>query len=519
MLEFLRRQTKPIMITLAAIIILAFTFWGGYTQPKQPGVHSQEDTAFTIYGKEYTFAERSRLERYYMLANYLQLPAGAGQFGFGNQLGFLSQKYAFPSQIPGDFVFNLLVLRHELEAHGVRATNEEAREAFRKLAVFQNQSGEFDGNIAEQFRNALGAQGMRDSDVFDLLRDWLGFQRLEKIVAGNAVLNPNVAKQVYAGSFQSIKAASIPFALEDYKKQAQVTDEDVAKYYEENKDNFKTAPKRAIAYVYFPQPDVEKLNAEDTVKARNEYSKRVNDFAAAVIAPGVKFEDVAKEAKVEVKTEALFAQDAPPEALKEEFTLVADIFRNDPAVRPVSDAVEGSKGYYLYSVTQVEEPKQQELAEVKEKIKEQLVTQKGQELMTKAANDARKKLEEAIKGGKKFDDAAKEAGLSAQNLAEFSPANPPADLSIGRQIATEARITPAGGFTKPLESDNGLVLVHVLSKQLYKRDEGATTKANMEKSLDRMQQSDAFRAWFERRRDAANEDSKPLQSIMVGARS
>lgn len=515
MLEFFRRQSKPIMIAVAVVVILAFAFFDTQNPSGGPAGESPEATAFTIYGTDYSYRERGRLQSYYDLAYGLGLTSPNGRGNFADVLGFIVQRYQFNERTPSDFAFNLLVLREEMEKHGVRPTNIEAKAAFRQLPIFQN-NGTFDGNMAERFQSVLGQRGFSDADVFEVLRDWLGYQKLQQIVAGNAVLQENLTKQLYASQFQTIKAATLPFPLDKYKKEASVTDEDIKKYYEENKDTFKSTPRRAVSYVFFPSPDVEKLNAEDTVKARNAYSAKVNDFGAAAAAQGAKLDEVAKKAEVEVKTLPLFAMDAPPEALKEEFILVADIFRNDPAARPVSDPVEGSKGYYFYSVTEVEEPKQQELAEVTEKIKEQLVTQKARELMTKAANDTRKKLEEALKGGKSFADAAKEAGLEAETLAEFSPANPPSGLSNGPQIAAESRVTPAGGFTKPLETENGLVLLHVISKELYKREEGAANRSEMARSIDGMMQNDVFRAWFEARRNGANENAEPLQRRELG---
>ncbi|MEZ0389149.1 MAG: peptidyl-prolyl cis-trans isomerase [Verrucomicrobium sp.] len=515
MLEFLRRQTKPIMITLAAIIILAFTFWGGQTNQRPHGQVSAEDHAFTIYGKEYSFAERSRLERLYSLAYGMQLTAPSGRGGFADMMGYIVQKYQFEDRTPADFVFNLLVLRHEMEANGIQATNAEAKDAFKKLPMFQS-NGVYDANIAERFQSAVTAQGMRDSDVFDLLRDWVGFQRLQQVVAGNAVLNSNIAKQLYAANFQTIKAASIPFAQETFKKDAQITDEEIAKYYEEKKDTFMTAPKRGFSYVYFAKPDVEKLNAEDTVKVRNESTTKINNFGEAVIKPGAKLDQVAEASKVELKKVGLFALETPPDDLKEEFTLLSEVFKNDPKVRPVSDPVEGSKGYYFFSVTETEDPKQQDLETVKESIKTTLVDQKAKELMTKAANEAKKKVEESIKAGKTFADAAKEAALTPQELAEFSPSNPPMDLSNGREIAIEASTTAAGSFTKPLPTENGLLLVYVLSKELRKRDDGATTKANIEKSVDTWMQGDIFRSWFQRQREAGKEDISPIQRRLLG---
>jgi len=56
----------------------------------------------------------------------------------------------------------------------------------------------------------------------------------------------------------------------------------------------------------------------------------------------------------------------------------------------------------------------------------------------------------------------------------------------------------------------------VISKELRKREDGASTKANIEKSLDGMMQGDIFRAWFQRRRDEGKENAEPLQRRLLG---
>jgi hypothetical protein len=140
-----------------------------------------------------------------------------------------------------------------------------------------------------------------------------------------------------------------------------------------------------------------------------------------------------------------------------------------------------------------------------------LVNQKASEAMTKAANEARTKLEEAIKGGKPFADAAKEAGLTPQVLPEFSAANPPRDLSIGYRIARDAQFVAPGNFAKDLlESENGVLLLFVISKELRKSPEGAASKAMISRSLDQMAQQDIFRAWFKEQYKNARVDSTKL---------
>jgi len=502
------------MIIIAVVIIIAFTFFGGYTNPDKSRQHGPADTAFTVYGQDYTFAEYGRLQRFYQLSSALQL--GFGNGAWADVLGRIAQRFESGERVPVDFAFNLIVLRKELEKNGIRASDEEVKQAFRKLPALQK-DGKFDGAMGEMIINELGSMGFRDVDLYDLLRDWLGFQKLQKAVSANYITLDDVSKQFYASSFQTIKAASIPFSLETYKKTAEVKEDEIKKYYDEQKENFLSEEKRAVSYVLFAKPDVEKLNAEDTVKARNSYGEKVNQFATAVTVAGASFEDEAKKAGIEIKTEPAFPRSAPPEALKEEYAVVESAFQNDPKLHAVTDAIEGSKGYYVVKVTEIVEPKQQELAAVQESIKTMLIGQKAQEAMTKAANDTRKTLEDAVKAGKKFEEAAKEAGVTPEIMADFSPSSPP-DLSNGREIALEARTTAPGGFTKPLTTDSGIMLVYVTAKELRKREDGDKMKENVSSYLSNVAQLDVFRSWFERRRDEAKVDAVPIiQRTMAGS--
>lgn len=499
MLDFLRRHHKTFWIVVTIVVIISFTFWGASTKTgNRPGAATPEDSAVTIYGRDYSHADVSRLVR------YRQLAVSSGLYEFAQMMSYISQRYQFKDRTPLDFVVNIIVLRNAMEEYGVRVSDAEAREAFRRLPRFQDKEGKFDGLSASEFENDLGSMGFRVEDVYDLMRDYLGMQKLQQLVAGNAVANAALSDKFYAATFQSIKASSIPFATDDFKKTAQVSDDETKKYYEQNKERFKTLPMRAVSYVFFEKPkDLEKKSQEERIKAQNEYNALVNGFSEATIADKSKFDTLAKEQKREVHKLPPFSQDAPPDALKEDTEVVADIFDN-PLTHPVSDPVAGKNGYYIYRVDKVEEPKQQELKDVQAKIKETLIAQKAQETMMKTASDTRKKLEDAVKAGKKFEDAAKEAGVTPQSIPEFTPAEPPKDLSNGAQIAEETGSTPVGNFTKPLPTEHGVIILYVQAKVLYKSDESAQRKERTQQSLSNIVQRSLFQTWFDRRRDEAN---------------
>ena len=520
MLEFLRRQTKPIMITLAMIIIVAFTFWGGYTQPKGAGRFHPEDTALTAAGRDYSYIEASRMQRSFELAMQMGLPGVAQEFGrelvmvnllHGGRMGGGPLMY---EKVPVDYALNLIVLRAALAEYGIRASDEEAKAAYRQLPQF-TVDGRFDPERGAQFERAAKTEGFRQEDLYEVIRDSLGYQRLHQIVAGNLVANSKVAHEYYTARFQTIKAATIPFPLEDYKKKVEVSDEEIKKYFEEKKDAYKTDEKRAITWAFFASPDTSKLNAGDTVKAQQEFQNKVQKFGEKVLSPKVNFVDEAKAGgATEVKDLPAFSMAAPPEELKSEFRLLMSIFQNKPEELPVSDPVKTEKGYGFFKVTAVEEPKPQELKDVTDKVREVLVNQKASEAMTKAANDARSKMEEELKDGKKtLDDAAKVAGVVPQVQPEFSPFNPPKELSNGDEIAGASQLTPPGKFAKDIiQSENGVLLVYVISKELRKRDDSGTTRSTLEKGLDRAVQQELFQGWFRQRYNDAKIKADKLLS-------
>lgn len=513
MLEFFRRHRGAFMIFIAVVVIITFSFWGG---PRTDAVAPNDPTRtmFTIYGHSYSKAEMDRLERYMRLAYML------GLYELPGQLTQLARKMETESETPVDFVFNLLVLRKEMERNGIAVSDAEAKAELQKLPAFQN-NGVFDPARASMAEENLGAMGFRSPDMLDLMRDKIGLDKLKALVAGNIIPSTVAVEKSYARQYQTVKAATITFLLDDFKKQAKVTDDEISKYYEEKKAGYQTAEQRAVSYVYFEEPqNLDGLNAEQRNEAQLDYGKRVNAFVEAANKPGARLEILAAAAKAEeltlkllprltrpnsVRTGVLplFSRDNPPDAIKDEADLIKAIFFHNPDAHAISDPIKGAKGYYLFTVLRAVAPRQQTLAEVKERIREALVLQKGQEAMLKAANEARDALQAGLKGGKKLPDLAKEKKLLLVELPEYSPAAPSPDIKAGREITEAAAKLPAGQLSAPVDTDVGAALVFVSAKELRKRDDSATLKQGMQDSMVFREQFDAFKAWFEKRREAA----------------
>ena len=472
------------------------------------GARSADDTAFTIYGKDYSHIELGRLESYQRLGYMLQMYELA--FGLASAAEQLkSTDRGGPNY---DFVGNLLVLRQKAVEYGVAASDAEATKKLQSLGPLQKE-GKFDEATAAGVEKNLGMYGFTADDMLQIAKDQIAYEKLQEIVGANYSPSPLAVAKTYANDQQTIKASTVLFALDDFKKKAEVKDDEIAKYYEQKKDTYKTPEKRAAVYVLFEKPKADdKKKPEENAKAETDLEKVAGDFDAEFVKPGADINALVakfKKDKPDLKLETLplFEKGTPPAQIKDDSKVVNEIFRSALKAGSNSDHVEGTKGYYFCKVTQVEEPKQQELKDVKDKIKEILVTQKAQEAMTKAANDARTAINDGLKAGKKLDDVLKDKGLKAEALPEFTSKNPPPNNPQGQTIAKAASETPAGSVAKTkdaISSDKGELLVIVTAKELRKRDDSATLKTSEETSLASRARSDLFHSWFATLRTAAN---------------
>ncbi len=552
MLEFFRRHRGPFLITLTVIIILAFGVWGAIrrTDMGHDPYDVGSERAFSVYGTEYTKRDMDHIARNLRLAYSLQM------YDLAFDLPSLARRQGDLDGGPPttDFVANLLVLRKQALKYGVAVSDEDARKEFESLPALQKE-GKFDPTMAENMLTNLRANGYQAADVMELLKDKISLAKLREIVGSNFVASPLEVEKSYASQQQTIRASLIAFPLEEAKKKVEVKDDDISKYYDQNKETYKTVEKRAAKYVTFERPKADStVAAEDNQKLDKAWEQIVGDFYKKFSDPSSDFDKLVAEANTEiaaklkkpepkkaeadpkaadkdkkseaekkpeadktkesgpavapvkVEVAALFEQGTPPEGLKKEPQIIKELFRSTLEANKPSDPIDSSKGYTFLRVTQIEAPKQQELKDVKDKIKTSLVDQKARETLAKAAKEARTALADALKAGKKLDDVAKEKSWKVSAVPEFSPASPPTDNPNSADISALAAKTAVNGVSEPFTSDDGETLVVVTAKEVRKSDTSATQKDSQRTTLTSKGEQAVFKSWFGKLRDDAKVD-------------
>lgn len=499
MLEFFRRHRGAFLVTLTIVIIISFSVWGGWRYDKNAGVPQAlpSDHAMTVYGKDYTNAEAGQLSRGLQFAmQHLSM------FDLYITLSSLGKQDGSPGG--GNLIGTALVLQHVLEQTGIRASDSEAVEALKKLPAMQT-NGQFDPSRGQQIEETAGMYGMSTADLLDIMRLKIGLDKLKELVTKNYAASTFAAEKQYVSSQQTLKVSTIAFDTETFKKDLKVTDEEIQKAYDESKESYKTTEKRAVKYVFFETPqDLDKKPLEERQKLQKAVSDRLNAFTEKALAAGrdASFDKLVAELKEKAETIPAFEQATPPEALKTETALIEAIF-TQPKTQPVSDAVKTDKGWYIFTVSTLEEPKQQELAAVKDKVKEGLIEKKAAEARTKAVNDARDFLVAGLKDKKKIEDLVKEKKLTLTPLADLDAATRAPNIPNSSQIAREAAKTAVGQISQAVDTDKGTVLVFVTAKELRKSETAASLRKQQADSLATREGEGVFEAWFAKKVEEA----------------
>jgi len=497
MLHFFRRHKGALMIVLTVIIIISFSVWGGYTG-NQRSSGSPSDRAFEMYGRTYNAGEMGRNQRFFQLSQML------GLYQFGMELVMASYQFQTRDQIPVDFTFNLVVLKKQMEELGIHVSDAEALETLQNLPVFQNDN-KFDPARAQMVEERLGAMGFQSPDMLTLVKYDIGFRKLKDLVTNNYVSSKIAAEKRYASLYQTIKASTVSFSLADFKEKVTVTDEEIAKVFEEKKDQFKTPEMRSVKWVFFAEPEgLDKIEDEaEKNKKRAEFTGTVRQFAQRTGEPGAKLEALAAEAELKIETSPAFAEDALPEPLSKATGLASDVWLLDADAVTITTPHKSDDGYFIAELNTIEAPRPQELSEVTDRIRETLIDQKSREAMAEKVNTVRDALVAALKEGKELESLKEELNLTIADAPEFSPNSPPAEFPNAYEIAKEAEGLAPGSVSKAVTIEGGVILVVVKDKELRKRPEGDSTRSNVETSLTDLERNQIFNAWFARQKEAA----------------
>ncbi|WP_028489714.1 SurA N-terminal domain-containing protein [Thiothrix lacustris] len=207
-----------------------------------------------------------------------------------------------------DSVINQTLIQQKIHQGGYRASNQEVADAISKIEVFQK-DGKFDQVTYENF---LKIQRRSPVEFEAQVRTDLTQQQLRGAVMNTAFLPKAEAEQYQALRNQQRDIEVFTLKQADFQAKAQVTDDQIAKYYEQNKAAYMTDERAQLSYVELKRDDLAaKATVDDTAlktwfdNNADHYVQPEEHITSHIL---VAVDDPAKDADAKKRIDALYAE-------------------------------------------------------------------------------------------------------------------------------------------------------------------------------------------------------------------
>src|SRR6201997_1269039 len=316
MMKLLRRHRDWLMIVIA-ILAIPFIFY--FVQRPDYGAIGRDHFA-RIYDRNVSMLEAQQIARLLSLAQALGMSDFVGTMTAGAGLN--------QNQAAVQFIINLLVLRHEAERLGLRASASEIADVVRKLPAFQGESG-FDINkFNDLVQNGLAPLGLTEDHIEQLVRDQISLNEIQKLLAAGVSLPRSELDENFQRGYDKLHVSVIRFHTGDFDKDIKINDEDVQKYYDAHKAELKTDEKRKVEFVQLTlSEDEKKLSGRERIEALQKLADRATDFTQALLEKGSDFKQAAAKFQLPVQESDEFTAQAPEPRLKGDQQLGAAAFK------------------------------------------------------------------------------------------------------------------------------------------------------------------------------------------------
>ena len=325
-----------------------------------------------------------------------------------------------------EFTWNRFILRHEAERLGIKPTVKQIAAAVKEFRPFRGATG-FDPKKYDEFvQHALPTMGFSDAQIEELATDQLSLQRLKELLGVGVQIPETQAKENFARAYGKLHVSVVRLRTEDLARDLQISDEDVAKYYEAHKAELNTEEKRKVNFVTFALTDEQKaLAGKERVEVLQKLADTANDFNQALLEKGAEFDQAAAKFQLPIQASGEFTKSAPDPLLKTNAQLAAAAFQLTPQ-EPNSDAVQVADAFYVLHLSGTEPARPLTIEEAKPKIIEAIKAERTRELVSAKGAEAAQKIREATKSGGPIDAAIQQAGVVVEKIPPFALADPPA---------------------------------------------------------------------------------------------
>lgn len=414
-------------------------------------------------------------------------------------------------QAKEQFSLNLLILRHEAETLGVRSTPAETADALKRLPAFLGKDGFDLQKYNDAVQNYLGPRGFTEAQLEELVADQVCLDRIKQLLGTGVTISETENQKNFDQLYSKLEAAVVRLKAGDFAGEVKISDDDIKKYYEANKDQLKSDEKRKVQFVAITLPEPEKkLTGKERVTALQKLSDKANDVVQALGEKGADFAAVAVKSQLPIYNTTDFTQEAPDPQLKQDPQLAQAAFQLSEA-DPTGEPVEVADGFYILHLAGITPAKPLALEEAKPKIAEALRARQERELVSTRGTKLVHDLREALKSGDAVAAAAQKLGLKLEKVPPFviadeldEKASPPPentpDLPAIKQAVADLK---SSEVADPIPTKDGALIAVLEKRDPPDSAQAGSNRAALADRLLRGKRNLIFYEWLRERRRVA----------------
>ncbi|MCA1944369.1 MAG: SurA N-terminal domain-containing protein [Desulfovibrio sp.] len=382
-----------------------------------------------------------------------------------------------------------LLMVQDATRQGVTVSDEELRQTIMSMSFFLDERGQFD---PQRYRGILSRQNQTVREFEDNVRNEMLVQKLTDAVTSAIAMTDTETRDFFLYTRMQAVLDYVPVTIADFVQDVEVTQEEIADWYAQRNETFRTAPRLELTALVFT-PDA--LARNETVSA-----EQVQAFYAANKDRLFTQEDRVRARHILLRVE----QNATPaeagavlEQIRgikarldngEDFTALAQELSEDtsnivggdlgwfdrgqmvPAFEAVafslkpgeiSDPVRTDFGYHLIKCEAREEAGVRTFEDVKEEILQRLAREQAASRVADSLDLAL----ERILAGEAFDTVGKDLDVPVQTTPLLTRAEMTARFAMEPEAAEALFLMEAGEVSDaPLPLEDGYLLVRVVNK-------------------------------------------------------
>jgi peptidyl-prolyl cis-trans isomerase D len=442
----------------------------------------------------------------------------------------------FEDRLKQEAVVRMLLLQKAREM-GVRVSDMELLQQIRTQPVFVNEAGQFDPERYRRFMIYLNNYGINEAKFEDVMREQSTIAQLQGLIGAAAKVTPGEVVLNFTPLHEKTTIDYVAFDAADYKEPITVTDDEIAKYYEQNKQSYNIPARVKVRYVRFPAADpatvqitdeqvaafyeqnkAQFLDADkkpkplDTVKAeiRKELATQITlqdagqkawKFAEK-LAPAPNGEAAAKPDFAKLAGELGFTPQetdffsltdkVPGVNAGREFNQIA--FARS-AISPVGDPVEGTDGYYVLEYLGNKPSELAPISQVKDKVVDELKKERAFDAIIKLAQAKLAEVKASIAAGKSFSNACTELKLKVKSAGPFTIADQDADPIVAGRVQQMALGLETNTVSELAPSANGALFFTVRERQAPDPKKFDEVKPQLTQQLLQRNRQALFQSW------------------------